>query len=64
MKMALGSVGQPTNRSAGISDYAYTNEHEFFAVLSEYFFGSPEVLRTKAPSTTCSANCSTKTLRP
>lgn len=40
----------PSNRTTGISDYAYTNEHEFFAVLSEYFFGSPEVLRTKAPA--------------
>ncbi|HEX4606657.1 MAG TPA: zinc-dependent peptidase [Urbifossiella sp.] len=43
-------LSHPSNRSAGISDYAYTNEHEFFAVLSEYFFGSPEVLRAKAPA--------------
>ena len=43
-------LAHPSNRNAGISDYAYTNEHEFFAVLSEYFFGSPEVLRTKAPA--------------
>ncbi len=35
-------------RTAG-NDYAYTNEHEFFAVLSEYFFGAPEKLRTKDP---------------
>ena len=45
-------ANSPTRRTggAGISDYAYTNEHEFFAVLSEYFFGSPEVLRAKAPA--------------
>ena len=43
-------LAHPSNRGAGISDYAYTNEHEFFAVLSEYFFGSPEVLRAKAPA--------------
>jgi Mlc titration factor MtfA (ptsG expression regulator) len=43
-------LAHPSNRRAGISDYAYTNEHEFFAVLSEYFFGSPEVLRAKAPA--------------
>jgi Mlc titration factor MtfA (ptsG expression regulator) len=40
----------PSNRRAGISDYAYTNEHEFFAVLSEYFFGSPETLKAKDPA--------------
>ncbi len=43
-------LSHPSNTSARISDYAYTNEHEFFAVLSEYFFGSPEVLRAKAPA--------------
>jgi Mlc titration factor MtfA (ptsG expression regulator) len=43
-------LSHPSNQSAGISDYAYTNEHEFFAVLSEYFFGSPEALRAKAPA--------------
>ncbi len=43
-------LAHPANRRSGISDYAYTNEHEFFAVLSEYFFGSPEVLRAKEPA--------------
>ncbi|MFO0797660.1 MAG: zinc-dependent peptidase [Gemmataceae bacterium] len=42
-------LAHPANRRAGISDYAYTNEHEFFAVLSEYFFGSPARLKAKAP---------------
>ena len=40
----------PSNRRAGISDYAYTNEHEFLAVLSEYFFGSPEKLKANNPA--------------
>ncbi len=43
-------LAHPSSRRVGISDYAYTNEHEFFAVLSEYFFGSPEVLRAKDPA--------------
>ena len=43
-------LAHPSNQRAGISDYAYTNEHEFFAVLSEYFFGSPETLRAKDPA--------------
>jgi hypothetical protein len=32
-----------------IDDYAYTDEAEYFAVLSEYFFESPETLQRKAP---------------
>ena len=32
-----------------INDYAYTNEAEYFAVLSEYFFEAPEVLQKKDP---------------
>jgi hypothetical protein len=43
-------LAHPTNRRAGISDYAYTNEHEFLAVLSEYFFGAPEALKAKNPA--------------
>ncbi|MBN9521185.1 zinc-dependent peptidase [bacterium] len=42
-------LAHPANRGAGIRDYAYTNEHEFFAVLSEYFFGAPAELKVKAP---------------
>jgi Mlc titration factor MtfA (ptsG expression regulator) len=38
----------PSNRK-DINRYAYTNEHEFFAVLAEYFFESPETLRQKDP---------------
>ena len=32
-----------------IRDYAYTNDREFFAVLAEYFFNSPELLKEKDP---------------
>ena len=32
-----------------IDDYAYTNEAEYFAVLTEYFFEAPDVLKKKAP---------------
>lgn len=32
-----------------ISTYAYTNEHEFLAVLAEYFFKSPDLLQNKNP---------------
>jgi Mlc titration factor MtfA (ptsG expression regulator) len=42
-------LAHPANGGAGINDYAYTDEHEYFAVLSEYFFGSPVALRAKAP---------------
>lgn len=49
----LKYVGQelahrPKN-SSYISDYAFTNEHEFLAVLAEYFFKSPDVLQKKDP---------------
>ncbi|MCH1441688.1 MAG: zinc-dependent peptidase [Rubripirellula sp.] len=32
-----------------IDDYAYTNEAEYFAVLSEYFFEAPEHLQRRHP---------------
>ncbi len=32
-----------------IHDYAYTNEAEYFAVLTEYFFEAPDVLEKKNP---------------
>jgi MtfA peptidase len=34
---------------AYINNYAYTNEHEYFAVLAEYFFKSPDFLQAKDP---------------
>ncbi len=39
----------PKNRSH-INPYAYTNEHEFFAVLAAYFFKSPDVLLKQDPA--------------
>ena len=33
----------------GIDSYAYTNRAEYFAVLTEYFFESPSLLREKHP---------------
>jgi Mlc titration factor MtfA (ptsG expression regulator) len=42
-------LANPRRNRSYLNDYAYTNEHEFFAVLSEYFFKSPEILRDKEP---------------
>jgi MtfA peptidase len=42
-------LSHPEQNRSFISAYAYTNEHEFFAVLAEYFFKSPEVLQNKDP---------------
>jgi Mlc titration factor MtfA (ptsG expression regulator) len=42
-------LAHPSHRTRGVSDYAYTNDHEFFAVLSEYFFGAPEKLQAESP---------------
>jgi|HubBroStandDraft_6_1064221.scaffolds.fasta_scaffold63434_2 Mlc titration factor MtfA (ptsG expression regulator) len=41
-------LSHPENRS-NVRGYAYTNEHEFFAVLAEYFFKSPELLKRRDP---------------
>jgi Mlc titration factor MtfA (ptsG expression regulator) len=38
----------PTGKSH-INDYAYTNEAEYLAVLTEYFFEAPDVLEKKSP---------------
>jgi MtfA peptidase len=42
-------LARPSKHHAHFSDYAYTNEHEFFAVLAEYFFTSPELLKRRDP---------------
>jgi Mlc titration factor MtfA (ptsG expression regulator) len=39
----------PSREHTFINEYAYTNEHEFLAVLSEYFFKSPDLLQRKDP---------------
>lgn len=38
-----------SNRKAKINDYALENQSEFFAVVSEYFFERPELLKKKHP---------------
>jgi Mlc titration factor MtfA (ptsG expression regulator) len=43
-------LARPSKHGAHFSAYAYTNEHEFFAVLAEYFFTSPEVLKRRDPT--------------
>jgi Mlc titration factor MtfA (ptsG expression regulator) len=42
-------LSHPPRKPSSIRSYAYSNEHEFFAVLSEYFFNSPNVLKEKDP---------------
>lgn len=36
-------------KDTDINDYGYTNEVEFFAVISEYFFERPDLLKQKHP---------------
>ncbi|MEC4890475.1 MAG: zinc-dependent peptidase [Nitrospira sp.] len=43
-------LARPSKHGAHINPYAYTNEHEFFAVLAEYFFTSPERLQRRDPA--------------
>ena len=42
-------LSHPSRNHSSIRDYAYTNEHEYFAVLAEYFFKSPELLEKREP---------------
>ena len=42
-------LAQPSANRSYIRDYAYTNDHEFFATLAEYFFNSPELLKERDP---------------
>lgn len=46
-------VGEELRRDAGsnehIDDYAFTNQAEYFAVLTEYFFENPKLLEQKNP---------------
>ena len=42
-------LSHPPKNHSYINKYAYTNEHEFFAVLAEYFFKSPDLLQRKDP---------------
>jgi Mlc titration factor MtfA (ptsG expression regulator) len=40
----------PSRSGVRLDTYAYTNEHEFFAVLAEYFFTSPASLERRDPA--------------
>ncbi len=40
---------QPPRRRSHIHEYAYTNEAEYLAVLTEYLFEAPEILQRKNP---------------
>ena len=42
-------LSHPSRDRSAIRGYAYTNEHEFFAVLAEYFFKSPGLLAKRDP---------------
>ena len=42
-------LARPSKNRAHFNAYAYSNEHEFFAVLAEYFFTSPDLLRQRDP---------------
>ncbi|GKS62917.1 hypothetical protein YTPLAS72_02210 [Nitrospira sp.] len=43
-------LAHPTGQRTRLDAYAYTNEHEFFAVLAEYFFTSPASLERRNPA--------------
>lgn len=43
-------LAHPEVNQAHINRYGYTNEHELLAVLTEYFFKSPEILQRRDPA--------------
>ena len=49
MKLVHREIKKMENGKSDINPYAMTNEAEFFAVTSEYFFGKPEKLKQKHP---------------
>ena len=42
-------LAEPPERRSHINKYGYTNEAEYFAVLTEYMFEAPDVLQRKNP---------------
>jgi Mlc titration factor MtfA (ptsG expression regulator) len=44
------ALAHPKANQAHINPYGYTNDREFFAVMTEYFFKSPEVLQEHDPT--------------
>jgi Mlc titration factor MtfA (ptsG expression regulator) len=49
VQYVAGELTHPSRNRSYVNSYAYTNEHEFFAVLAEYFFKSPDLLQKKDP---------------
>ncbi|TAJ10775.1 MAG: hypothetical protein EPO61_00395 [Nitrospirae bacterium] len=49
MRYVARELDRPSRHRAHVNPYAYANEHEFFAVLAEYFFTSPELLKRRDP---------------
>jgi MtfA peptidase len=50
LRYVARELAHPSRRGARVGSYAYTNEHEFFAVLAEYFFTSPDSLKRRDPA--------------
>lgn len=51
IEWVAGELKRPAAGNDHIDDYAFTNEAEYFAVLTEYFFEAPEVLAQRDPET-------------
>jgi Mlc titration factor MtfA (ptsG expression regulator) len=49
VQYVAGELSHPSRNRSSIRGYAYTNEHEFFAVLAEYFFKSQDLLKKRDP---------------
>ena len=49
IKMMHAEMAKIEDNKSDINPYAITNEAEFFAVVSEYFFEKPELLKDKHP---------------
>ena len=49
VEWVAGELTEPPQGRSHIDGYAYTNEAEYFAVLTEYLFEAPEVLQRKNP---------------
>lgn len=49
LKLMHREIKQIKNNLSDINPYAATSEAEFFAVVSEYFFERPDLLKTKHP---------------
>jgi Mlc titration factor MtfA (ptsG expression regulator) len=49
IKWVAEELAEPPDGRSHVRKYAYTNEAEYFAVLTEYFFEAPDVLQRKNP---------------